>query len=234
MPTMIPLHRLHTRPDNANRMPAASFRTLVSHIRRTGQYPQIIVRPLRSPRGREEQVDEYEILDGHHRVQALKEIGEIAARCDVWKNIDDAESLVLLTTLNRLQGHDDPLLRGVLVEELVKQFGRDRTIRLLPEDGKAIDRLLELQSPPEMPTDPGDVVNAIPEAVTFFLSHEQKCALDARLRTVRLSELDDSPKRHSTRSERLIALLHLEAESDSDPHHASQTELQHSHHWIRP
>ncbi|MBE3071108.1 MAG: ParB N-terminal domain-containing protein, partial [Planctomycetes bacterium] len=55
----------------------------------------------------------YQILNGHHRAQALRELGHTHARCDVWE-VDDAEARLLLATLNRLEGRDDPGLRARL------------------------------------------------------------------------------------------------------------------------
>jgi len=228
---VIEIDRLRERPDNANRMPERSFRALVKHIARTGRYPSIIVRPVRAggsndiskdidPRhidSNELESDEdaagrwYEILDGHHRVRALRELNETQARCEVWDDVDDAEALVLLTTLNRLEGSDDPVRRGALGQRLVERFGRDRVGTRLPEDAAALDRLLETQLPPPAPAFV-DVAEALPEAVTFFLTRAQRERLDVQLRRA----ADHAETKPRTRSERLIALLDLDGDSDEN------------------
>src|SRR5690606_28692192 len=124
MPT-IPLNNLEAHPDNANIMPAALLDKLVAHINETGNYPPIIVRPIEGdpqahplpgvgPR--------YQILDGHHRVLALQRLGRAEADCDIW-NVDDKQAAMLLLTLNRLHGEDDPHKRGSLIARLQQSIG---------------------------------------------------------------------------------------------------------------
>ena len=96
----IPLTHLRSRADNANIMPEALLIKLAGHIERTGRYPHLIVRPMPGETGA------YEILDGHHRAEALRRLRSETARCEVWE-VDDDEALVLLATLNRLQGRDE-------------------------------------------------------------------------------------------------------------------------------
>ena len=193
----IELSQLRGRRDNANVMSKDSFRKLVRNIKRTGRYPAVIVRPRRSEAG--VPCSEYEILDGHHRVAALRELNHATAKCEIWNGVDDGEALVLLTTLNRLEGSDDPLRRAGLVEQLVERFGKARVVKILPEDQMRVDRLLALRESAPEPIDQADV-GGLPEAVTFFLSGEQRKVLDSRLSTV---------EEGRTRSERLVVLLGL-------------------------
>ena len=196
-PIDIPLERLRPRPDNANRMSPAAFAKLTRHLARTGRYPAVIARPHPSEAGA------YEILDGHHRVEALRALGRDAARCDVWE-VDDDEALVLLATLNRLQGQDDPARRGALLEELSRRLGRERLPELLPESENAIARLLRVATPPPPPAI-APRLDALPEAVTFFLTPPQRRALEQRL----------DEHEGATRSQRLVALLGLDSKPGS-------------------
>ena len=93
---MISIALLHPHPENANSMPPKLLDKLARHIERSGDYPAIIVRAHPAI------ADAYEILDGHHRVQALRQLGAAEARCDVWQ-ADDERARLLLLTLNRLQ-----------------------------------------------------------------------------------------------------------------------------------
>lgn len=192
------LTQLRSRTDNANNMPQTLFRKLVRNIKRTGCYPAVIVRPIKNELP---QTAEYEILDGHHRVAALAELNHARVRCDIWPNIDDAEALILMTTLNRLEGSDDPLKRADLVQQLVQTFGQERVAKMLPEDQDRIKRLLELKLPPQPPV-ALESEHTLPEAVTFFVSTPQRRHLDQRLAAI---------KEGATRSERFIALLQLDA-----------------------
>src|SRR3990172_10746983 len=74
---MVPLDRLRPHPLNSNVMPEDLREKLKAHIRRTGRYPFIVVRPHPDEPGC------YQVLDVHHRVDVLRELGHADARCDV-------------------------------------------------------------------------------------------------------------------------------------------------------
>lgn len=187
----IPLTQLRSRADNANVMPEGLLVKLVGHIERTDRYPHLIVRPMPGEAGA------YEILDGHHRAEALRRLGRAAARCEVWE-VDDDEALVLLATLNRLQGRDDVRRRANLLESLARRFGAARLPRLLPEDAERIERLRQVRLPPPAPA-PSIRAGDLPAAVTFFLTAEQKRRLDEILSA-----------HAGARSQQLVAHLHLD------------------------
>lgn len=192
----IPLDQLRARSDNANVMPDELLTKLVRHIERTDRYPHLIVRPA-AERGQGE-VGRYEILDGHHRAAALRRLGRATARCEVW-DVDDDEALVLLATLNRLQGRDDVLKRADLLEALRERLGEHRLPEWLPEDAQRIERLRQTRLPPPPPA-PSIAAGHSPEAITFFLTGPQ-----ARRLKERLSPFE------GTRSQQLIACLHLDS-----------------------
>ena len=175
MSTSLPLDQLHPHPLNSNRMPADLYRKLLAHLRDADRYPPLIVRPL--PTGG------HQLLDGHHRAQALRELGRSHARCEVW-DVSDADALLLLATLNRLQGRDDPDRRANLMAELAAVPGLDpRWLQRLPEDRRALDQLARLRTPPPAPLPPVPL-QQLPVAVHFFLLPAQKLALDRRLAEV--------------------------------------------------
>ena len=114
-PRMVALDDLTPHPLNANVMPEDLRAKLAAHIRRTGRYPFLVVRPHPDEPGK------YQVLDGHHRVEVLRELGFTEARCDVW-DVDDREAKLLLATLNRLQGQDLPIRRAELIHELLGEM----------------------------------------------------------------------------------------------------------------
>ena len=128
---MIPLARLHPHPQNANQMDDTFRDKLAANIQREGNYPPLIVRPHPQRPG------DYELLDGHQRAPLLARLGYSDARCYVWP-CDDATALVLLATLNRLEGQDDPRLRAELLAELTAVLSTDELALLLPEDDVAL------------------------------------------------------------------------------------------------
>ena len=133
-PRMLRLDDLVVHPLNANIMPDDLREKLRAHIKRTGRYPHLIVR--RHP----EKEGTYEILDGHHRLDILRDLGHSEARCDVW-DVDDREAKLLLATLNRLEGQDLPIRRAQLVHELLGEMNLDDLAGLLPESGRQLEEL---------------------------------------------------------------------------------------------
>lgn len=118
-------------------MPGDLFQKLIENIDRTGNYPPVVVRPDPFLAGG------YQILDGHNRVAALSELGEKTATCFNWP-CNDRDALVLLATLNRLEGQDVPIRRAGLLDELSRLLPAEELALLLPETARQIDETLEL------------------------------------------------------------------------------------------
>jgi ParB family chromosome partitioning protein len=189
MPTLA-LDSLDPHPDNANRMPLELQAKLGAHIRATGEYPPLIVRPHPSA------PDRFQILGGHHRAIVLRELGYEHARCEIWTADDDRAALLLLT-LNRLHGEDDPRKRGDLLARLNARIDLNDLARLLPDTAKEIRALMDLsQSPPPLAVPPK--LEDMPYAVTFFLSRAQRDQL--------LDRLDEVNRDRSTALVQLLAL----------------------------
>jgi ParB family chromosome partitioning protein len=201
----IAIDRLVPHPGNANQMAAADLDKLGAHIARSGRYPALIVRPHPA------RADHYELLDGHHRLLALRRLGHTQAVCDIWE-ADDEQAAMLLLTLNRLRGRDDPYLRGALLDRLADSLDMKDLLRLVPDDAARVQRLIESNHPPAPeslapPEDP----HLMPQAVTFFLTGPQRERLLAKLRAIARD-----------RSAALIAALDLDA-ADDQPEAAAST-----------
>jgi len=116
--------------------------------------------------------ERFQILDGHQRAIALSRLGRAVALCEVW-NVDDDEAAMLLLTLNRLRGRDDPLKRGALAARLASARPVAALAKLLPETPAKLGKLIGLTtSPPKprRPRAPGDM----PHPVTFFLTSDER------------------------------------------------------------
>lgn len=201
----IPLSCLEPHPANSNAMSAALQAKLRAHLKRSGRYPPLIVRPM--PQRVGAGAPRHQILDGHCRAAILRELGHAGAWCVVWQ-VDDAEALLLLATLNRLRGDDDPRRRAALLKQVLsnprsadsppclpagrpgrpeqkKQMAtrgiRERRFRGLPESAGRIGRLLKLNEPPPSPAPPRAVAD-LPTPVHFFLLPADKKRLDAHLK----------------------------------------------------
>ena len=170
---MVPLDHLSPHPLNSNVMPADLREKLKAHIHRTGHYPFVVVRPNPEEPGR------FQILDGHHRVEILRELGHEEARCDVW-NVDDREAKLLLATLNRLEGQDSPIRRAQLIHELLGEMSLGDLAGLLPETDKQLEELETLlQFPAEeiaalLAEQAADQEKVLPRVLTFVVSPEQE------------------------------------------------------------
>jgi ParB/RepB/Spo0J family partition protein len=169
----IPLNKLHPHPDNANRMTAETMRKLTDHLRESGRYPPIIVRPHPQHNG------EHQILDGHHRALALRALGRCEVTCDVW-DVDDEQATMLLLTLNRLHGEDDPAKRGMLIKQLAQQIDVDELAKRLPDSVNRLRKLMELTDDVPKPVPPPRVDDML-HAVTIFLTGDQRRELFRKL-----------------------------------------------------
>lgn len=173
----ITMDRLIEHPQNPNRMSKGMFNKLLGHIKRTGNYEPIIVRKHPSLRGC------FEIINGHHRFMALKELGLTKAECIVWQ-IDDAETMVLLTTLNRLCGHDILETKSALIRKLSERFNTKTLARMLPDSSKSIERLKDIYKP--MVPSKGET-KAFLYPLVFYLTDRQKVVIDDALDLAKIS-----------------------------------------------
>jgi ParB-like chromosome segregation protein Spo0J len=172
-PRLVPLSGLRPHPLNSNVMPADLRAKLAAHIKQSGRYPMVIVRP------HPEEMAVYEILDGRHRVDVLRDLGHTDIRCDVWA-VDDREAKLLLATLNRLQGQDSPIRRAQLIHELLGDLSLGDLAGLLPETDKQIEELHALlEFPAEeiaalLAADAEEQEKVLPRVMSFVVTPEQE------------------------------------------------------------
>ena len=157
----IKIVKLFAHPDNPNRMSRDTFSKLVRNIERTGRYEPIVVRP---------KGDVFEIINGHHRVKALKALNHKSADCLIW-DVDDKEADILLATLNRLSGSDELARKIALLRRLNEQMKTRELGRLLPQTAKQIERLTNLK----LPTVPTKIdTSCFLHPMTFFVTKKQQ------------------------------------------------------------
>jgi len=172
-PKCVALDDLVPHPLNSNVMSEELGAKLRAHIKRTGRYPFLVVRPHPQEPGK------FQILDGHHRVGILRELGHSEARCDVWE-VDDREAKLLLATLNRLQGQDQPIRRAQLLHELLGEMSVDDLAGLLPETDKQIEELHALLEFPAdeiaalLEAEAEEAEKVLPRVLTFVVTPDQE------------------------------------------------------------
>jgi ParB-like chromosome segregation protein Spo0J len=164
----INIDKLIAHKENPNRMDGASFEKLKGHIGRNGNYEPVVVRR------HNERAGCFEILNGHHRVKALRDLGYEFVDAVVW-DVDDDEARVLLGTLNRLCGRDDIDRKAALVSRLSERFGRDRVAELLPEKGEVIGKLIGLRKGDVDIID--DFARPL-ESMVFFVDSDGRAVID--------------------------------------------------------
>jgi ParB/RepB/Spo0J family partition protein len=167
----ISIKNLLPHPDNPNRMSKENFKKLTRHIERTGRYEPLIVRKHLKNYGR------FQIINGHHRFEALKHLGYETCDCVVW-DIDDDETLLLLATLNRLCGQDVLDKKTILLEKINRKLRVDELSKLLPNTKTQIQRLIELQKNKVQIQIAEQDKNSIAYPMVFFLKAEQKATVE--------------------------------------------------------
>jgi ParB/RepB/Spo0J family partition protein len=167
---LLPIDRLDPHPLNSNVMPKALMDKLARSIERTGLYPPVIVRPVG---------ERYQILDGHHRVQVLKRLKRAEVQAVIWP-VDEEQAMVMLASLNRMRGEDDPRKRADLVATLSRTMNESDLAKRLPEDVGRVKKLLALHRAPPPPTK-AVPIDAMPVSLHFFLLPAQRRAIERRL-----------------------------------------------------
>ena len=90
---------------------------------------------------------------------------------------------LLLATLNRLHGEDDPRRRGALLDRLRQSMDVTELRELVPESKQKLAALLALaHAPPRLAPPPR--LQDMPEPITFFITARQKARLLEHLRQI--------------------------------------------------
>jgi len=174
----ISLDRLAAHPYNPNRMSRANFAKLVRNIERTGRYEPLVVRHC------PEKKNSFQIINGHHRCDALVRLGYKTADCIVW-DIDDEQTDILLATLNRLGGSDDLAKKLKLLRRLNEKLASSELSKLLPQTKRQIERLVNLKRP----CAPAKIsAKPFAKAMVFFLNDTQQRIVEKALTLVEESQ----------------------------------------------
>jgi len=193
----IPLSKLRAHPANANVMKGEYLKKLRRHIEKQGYYEPLVVRPHPSKENC------YELLNGHHRKRVLEQLQRRYADCVVWQ-VNDEQALLLLATLNRLGGQDDPYKRAELLEKLSQRFEKNDLLMQLPEKRQQLEKVLACRKPPET-LDPQGLPE-LPQTMMFFVSGEQRDTIEASLRRLRKQLQGDDPDAKMNRGD-LLAVM---------------------------
>ncbi len=157
----IAIERLAPHPDSPSRMSKGNFAKLVRNIEQTGRYEPLVVRPKDGG---------FQIINGHQRWRALQELGYKNVEAVVW-DIDDAETDVLLATLNRLGGSNVLDKKLALLRRLNQRTKARDLAKRLPHTATQIERLVQMSAGRLTPIAPAKKVLVNP--LVFFLDDAQ-------------------------------------------------------------
>jgi len=190
----IALQKLEFHPDNPNQQSRVNFAKLVHNIERTGRYEPLVVRPC------PDKADYFQIINGHHRRNALAKLRYETADCIVW-DIDDEQTDILLATLNRLGGSDELGKKLKLLKRLNKKMATGELAKLLPQTAKQIERLTNLKRP----SAPAKIsAKCFANPLVFFVNDRQQEQIEKALSLV------EEPKGEITNAaKRAAALTHM-------------------------
>ncbi len=186
----IAIDKFVAHPDNPNRMSKANFAKLVRNIERTGRYEPLIVRPCpqknchscarlsSQPASRDGNPDDdrktcFQIINGHHRWQALRKLGYKTADAVIW-DIDDHDTDILLATLNRLGGSDILEKKLALLKRLNQRMDTHELAKLLPQTTKQIERLTSILDTRFSIPDEHRASRSKYRALVFFVDDKQQ------------------------------------------------------------
>ena len=225
----IDIEKLIAHPGNPNRMSSGMFARLVRNIKRTGRYEPIVVRAAcsvpRSPSKttrtmsnssqnqgsrndtitqNKERSTQYEIINGHHRVKALRQLGIKTADIVIW-DVNDEEVDILLTTLNRLSGSDELDKKLAILRRLNEKMRARELAKLLPFSSTQIKRLKEFK----LPTVPAKIEpDNYTHPLVFFINKEQKQIIENAIHEA-LDRTDESEVTNDKQRTKAAALTHI-------------------------
>lgn len=128
---MIPVSRLRENAWNPNEMDEEDFEQLVAEVRRLGRVAKpVVVRPCG---------EHFEIIDGAHNFRAARDVGLEEVLCEIDEDMSDIEARIQ-TYMRNQHGTHDPLLEGLMFEEMLNSEGefsnRALAKRLTISEGK--------------------------------------------------------------------------------------------------
>jgi hypothetical protein len=149
-------------------MSKRNFARLVRNIERTGHYEPLVIR---------RHGDCFQIINGHHRWRALKQLSFEAVDAVVW-DVDDAEADILLCSLNRLSGSDGLEKKLALLGRINRNMHAREMAKLLPFTRSQIEKLKNVR----VPSVPAKVdVKSFAVPMVFFLSAAQQQIVERAL-----------------------------------------------------
>ncbi|MGE5293620.1 MAG: ParB N-terminal domain-containing protein, partial [Solirubrobacterales bacterium] len=142
----------------------------------------------------------FQIINGHHRCEALQRLGRTSVDAVVW-NVDDEQTDILLSTLTRLGGRDNQEKKQSLLTRLAHRIPTRKLARLLPQTLGQIERLIAAVGA-SWPKAAKSQAFAIP--MVFFVDGRQQQGIEAALASAERSS--EGQTRAARRAEALTRI----------------------------
>jgi len=153
----------------------------------------------------------FQIINGYHRWQALRQLGYKRADVIVW-DVDDDQADLLLATLNRIAGSDELSKKISLLKKLSNKMNARELSKLIPQTPGQIKRLVNLRIPRAPAKIPSD---KFPNPLVFFVTDEQKKAIEEALLFARGHSHSFAEHRESSVEHRESSAGHRESSLNS-------------------
>ncbi len=160
---MIDINLLFAHPENPNVMSKKNLQKLTRHIEESGNYEPVIIRKHPQMAGK------FQIINGHHRVAALRSLRFTQVACVQW-DVDDKQTLVLVQSLNRLCGKDDPDKKMAVIQKLSQNYDSKTLSKILPDTRQTIERLINSTA---ANFDQKKIAKAYLNSLVFFVDDKQ-------------------------------------------------------------
>ena len=112
---LLPLKVLKETPGNPQQMDEKTFSGMVKSMKEKGWI-------LDGPTIWEKGENDYQIISGHHRVQAGIEAGIVETQCKVIKGITEEQAKILVLEANQRKGSFDDEILNIFIDDLVENY----------------------------------------------------------------------------------------------------------------
>lgn len=181
----VPVNDIMENAWNPNRMAPQDFRKLVRAIREKGDNADqpILVRHYNN----DPSDSRIEVVDGAHRLRAIKEAG-LTEAIVVFSDLDDKEARIRTITMNKFRGEFDNIRLAGLIKQLEEEYNVSRE-EIMDKLGYSEDELLGLSALLDVDMFVGNstretVVHEPKTELILDLSEEQREIVDEALEKI--------------------------------------------------
>ena len=132
----VPLSKIDKAPWNYKEDDPRLMRKLVSNFRRNGQLETVILREM--PKGR------YEMVNGNHRLDAMREIGDETVVGYNLGKVSEATARRVAVETNETKFASNDALLSKVINEILGEYDADELVGTLPYTAAELDDLRKL------------------------------------------------------------------------------------------